>query len=273
MSNLSRNSRPDSRDTPERGLESVVGFPSVAQRLRSIVVHPVTSAWAGTPEVVAPTGVLLYGPPGDAPDALGLAVGHELGVHPLAFDARTDVVPPIIGPAVIHLGSIDNLHRAAGGHGRAIGDLFGQIGRIPAIHRPLVIATSAAPWHLDPSHFTAGSLDRLVFVPPPSWEARTVALEAGAASRGLDVGQRITLLAAATVGWSGADLDELIEQLALESAEEPTSEIGRSSLLLDVVSRIVPRTRSWIGRAREMADARADDGMFDDLVAWLRRAE
>jgi SpoVK/Ycf46/Vps4 family AAA+-type ATPase len=273
MTNSTSNSRPESEAAPEGGLASVVGYPSVVQRLRSIVVHPVTSAWAGTPEVVAPTGVLLYGPPGDASGALAMAVGRELGVDPVEIDARTNDLTPPVEPSVIHLGSLDTLHRTAGGHGKAISDLFEQIVEVRAIHRPLLIATSAAPWHLDPTLFATGRLDRLVFVPPPSWEARVVALDMGVATRGLDIGQRVSLLAAATVGWSGADLDELLEQLSLEPGEAPMSEVGRSSFLLDVVSRIAPRTRSWIGRAREMAAARAEDGMIDDLVAWLRRAE
>ena len=273
MTNSTSSSRPDSAAVPEGGLVSVMGYPSVVQRLHSIVVQPVASAWVGTPEVVAPTGVLLYGPPGDATAAFATAIGRELGVDPLHIDVRTGVVSPVVEPSVIHLGSLDNLHRTAGGHGKVVADLFEQIAEIPAIRRPLVIATSAAPWHLDPAWFTQGRFDRLVFVPPPSWEARMVALDAGVTSRGLDIGRRISLLAAATVGWSGADLDELLEQLSLEPGQGPTSEVGRSSFLLDVVSRIAPRTRSWIGRAREMAGVRAEDGMVDDLVAWLRRAE
>jgi SpoVK/Ycf46/Vps4 family AAA+-type ATPase len=273
MTNSTSNPRSESEVGSDGGLASVVGYPSVVQRLRSIVVHPVTSAWRGTPEVVAPTGVLLYGPPGDASRALALALGRELRVDPVEIDPRTNDVGPPEGPSVIHLGSLDKMHRIAGGHTKVVGDLFEEIGGIPARRRPLVIATSAAPWHLDSDLFTAGGLDRLAFVPPPSWEARMAALTGGVTSRGLDVGQRISLLAAATVGWAGADLDELIEQLSLESGQSPTSEVGRSSFLLDVVSRIAPRTRSWIGRARELVVDRAEDGMVDDLVAWLRRAE
>jgi len=278
MSNSINGSRPESRETPAHGLGSVLGYPSVIQRLRSIVIHPVSSAWAGTPGVVAPSGVLIYGPPGDAAAALRVAVADELAVEFVDLNMRSPS-PDIAGQRVILLEGLDELAGAgakASSVGRraalGIAELFDQVSRLPPVERPLTIATSVAPWHLDPRWFGSGRLDRLAFVPPPGWEARTIALEAGARHRGLPTTGRISLLAAATVGWSGADLVDLLDELDAE-AGGATSEVGPSSLLLDVVSRIVPRTRSWSGRAREMAERWTGDGMIDDLVAWLRRAE
>jgi hypothetical protein len=273
MSNSINGSRPDLRATPESGLASVVGYPSVIQRLTSIVAHPVTAAWAGTPGVVAPTGVLLYGPPGDAAGALAAAMASELGAVQTVVDARVSRLPTVDGSGVIHLHHFDDLLSGPAGSGSLTTRLFDHVARIEAHRRPLVIATSAAPWHLDPGLFIAGRFDRLAFVPPPGWEARSVALETGGAGRGLDVSPRISLLAAATVGWSGADLEELLDQLLAEPTIGPASEIGQPSFLLDVVSRIRPRTRSWIGRAREMVGVGSMDGMIDDLIAWLQRAD
>jgi hypothetical protein len=272
MSDSSSHSRPESGVLPDDGLAAVVGYPAVALRLRSIVVHPVRAAWSGIPDVVAPAGVLLYGPPGDAADALGRALGPELGVADVTYDARVGGPLDRREPCVVRLEGLDDLHRVAGGPGRTVDRLFEEAEECSSAVRPLVVATSMAPWHLDPRLLTAGRFDRLVFVPPPSWEARSVALRSSLVERGVDVAQRITLLAAATVGWSGADLRELVYQLSAEASSAPTTEVGQSAQLLDVVSRIVPRTKSWIGRAREMAAVRADDGMMDDLVTWLRRA-
>ena len=53
-----------------------------------------------------------------------------------------------------------------------IADLFDQVSRLSPAERPLTIATSVAPWHLDPRWFGIGRFDRLAFVPPPGWEAR-----------------------------------------------------------------------------------------------------
>jgi hypothetical protein len=181
------------------------------------------------------------------------------------------------GPALVVLKGLDELDptdQRAPGHRsmERLADLFDQLSSTPPDRRPLTVATTGAPWHLDPALFGPGRLDRLVFVPPPSFEARCLALEAGATRRGLAVTGRVSLLAAATVGWSGADLADLLDELHSEDAV-PGSQIGPSSMLLDVVSRIVPRTRSWSGRAREMADQWPADGMIDDLLGWLRRAD
>jgi SpoVK/Ycf46/Vps4 family AAA+-type ATPase len=272
MSDPSSHSRPETGVLPDDGLAAVVGYPAVAQRLRSIAVQPVRAAWAGIPDVVAPAGVLLYGPPGDAASALGVALGRELGVADVTYDARVGGPLAQREPCLVHVVGLDVLHRVAGGPGRTIDRLFEEVAECSSAARPLIVATSMAPWHLDPRLLTTGRFDRLVFVPPPSWEARSVALRSLLVERGVDVAQRISLLAAATVGWSGADLDELVDQLGAEASGAPTTEVGQSAQLLDVVSRIMPRTKSWIGRAREMADIRAGDGMMDDLVTWLRRA-
>jgi hypothetical protein len=213
----------------------------------------------------------LYGPPGEAIATLVGAVATDLGVDHELVDSRASAVPLLMGPSVIQLEHLDDGATAPSGRPSLAADLFDEMGRLPPERRPFVLATSVAPWNLDPALFAVGRLDRLAFVPPPGWEARSSALQTGGARRGLDIGTRIPLLAAATVGWSGADLDELLDQLMGEVLGVD-SEVGQPSLLLDVVSRIVPRTRSWIGRARDLVESGTANGLVDDLIAWLQRA-
>jgi len=189
-----------------------------------------------------PKGCLLVGPPGTGKTLLARAIAGEAGV-PFFSISGSDFVEMFVGvgasrvrdlfvqgkknaPCIIFIDEIDAVgrHRGAGlggGHDereQTLNQLLVEMDGFEANEGVILIAATNRPDVLDPALLRPGRFDRRVVVPRPDVKGREGILQVH--TRKVPVGQDvdIAVLARATPGFAGADLENLVNEAALLAA-------------------------------------------------------
>jgi AAA+ superfamily predicted ATPase len=240
-------------------------------------------------------GVLMFGPPGCGKTMLARATAGEAKAYfvPVAI---TDVLDKYLGeserklaaafaqararrPAIFFFDELEALasrRRTSGDVGASLVSTFlsemdGFAGDGDGL---LVIGATNTPWAVDSAFRRPGRFDRVLFVPPPDQPARLAILNLLLTDRPMAQGLDLQRFAAATAGFSGADLANLVE-----TAVELAIEDSRSSEALTPVSRrhldaalqeARPTTGEWLSTARNYAKYANEGGVYDDVLAFLQ---
>ncbi|TGA90498.1 AAA family ATPase [Streptomyces sp. MZ04] len=242
-------------------------------------------------------GLLLYGPPGCGKTFIARAIAGELGANFLSVSVN-DVLDMWIGnsernmheifqtarrqaPCVVFLDELDALgakrsRTAHSGMRNTVNQLLTELDGIDSAANEgvFVLAATNVPWDVDIALRRPGRLDRTLLVLPPDTPAREAILRYHLRERpieNVDLGK----LAKATDGLSGADLAHLCEAAAenalLDSARTGTIRMISMKDLLSTAKATVPSTEPWFAAARNVAMFANEGGMYDDLVAYLRK--
>jgi SpoVK/Ycf46/Vps4 family AAA+-type ATPase len=139
----------------------------------------------------------------------------------------------------------------------------------------LILAASNVPWAIDSAFRRPGRFDRVLFVPPPDRVARASILKIVLDGRPVAADIDVAALAARTSGFSGADLENLVDTAAdraiadslAHSAEVPISHAH----LLAALAEIKPTTAEWLTTARNYARYSNEGGQYDDVLAFLAK--
>ncbi len=191
-----------------------------------------------------PKGVLLVGAPGTGKTLLARAIAGEAGV-PFFSISGSDFVEMFVGvgasrvrdlfvqgkkqaPCIIFIDEIDAVgrHRGAGlggGHDereQTLNQLLVEMDGFEANEGVILIAATNRPDVLDPALLRPGRFDRRVVVPRPDVRGREEILRVHSRRVPLDDSVDIVRLARATPGFSGADLENLVNEAALLAARE-----------------------------------------------------
>ncbi len=191
-----------------------------------------------------PKGVLLVGPPGTGKTLLARAVAGEAGV-PFFSISGSDFVEMFVGvgasrvrdlfaqgkknaPCLIFIDEIDAVGRQrgaglGGGHDereQTLNQLLVEMDGFEANEGVILIAATNRPDVLDPALLRPGRFDRQVVVPPPDIRGRKQILAVHAKRTPLAEDVRFDVLAKGTPGFSGADLENLVNEAALLAAKE-----------------------------------------------------
>jgi transitional endoplasmic reticulum ATPase len=145
----------------------------------------------------------------------------------------------------------------------------------------LILGATNVPWAIDPAFRRPGRFDRVLFVPPPDRPARESILglllrdRPLAAPTAADPAAALDLAALSrqTSGFSGADLQELVETAADEAIaaslargeETPIS----AAHLRSALAQIKPTTLEWLTTARNYARYANEAGQYDEVLAFL----
>ena len=201
-----------------------------------------------------PHGVLLKGPPGTGKTLLAKAVAGEAGV-PFYSISGSDFVEMYVGvgasrvrdlfdtarkspAAIIFIDEIDAVgrHRGAGlggGHDereQTLNQLLVEMDGFGSHDGIIVIAATNRPDILDPALLRPGRFDRQITVNYPDMKGREEILKVHARNKPLESGVDFHKIAQSTVGFTGADLANLLNEAALLAAKKGKSLIGMDDI-------------------------------------------
>jgi len=197
-----------------------------------------------------PKGVLLVGPPGTGKTLLARAVAGEAGVQFLSISG-SDFVEMYVGvgasrvrdlfeqakkvaPAIIFIDEIDAVGRQrgtglGGGHDereQTLNQLLVEMDGFEESESVILIAATNRPDILDPALLRPGRFDRQVTVDRPDVKGREQILRVHAENKPMDEDVKFEKLAQMTVGFTGADLANLLNESALLAARRHRSVIS-----------------------------------------------
>ncbi len=223
-----------------------------------------------------PKGVLLVGPPGTGKTLMARAVAGEAGV-PFFNISGSEFVEMFVGvgasrvrdlfdqakrnsPCIVFVDEIDAVgrHRGAGlggGHDereQTLNQILVEMDGFDTGTNVIVIAATNRPDILDPALLRPGRFDRRVVLDNPDLRGRKQILDVHAKGKPLEEDVDLERVARQTVGFSGADLANLVNESAILAARRAKKLIG-SPEFAEAIDRIIagPARRSRVISERE----------------------
>jgi cell division protease FtsH len=202
-----------------------------------------------------PKGVLLVGPPGTGKTLLARAVAGEAGV-PFFSIAGSEFVEMFVGvgasrvrdlflrakrnaPCIIFIDEIDAVGRQRGGAGfggghdereQTLNQILTEMDGFEQGTNVIVMAATNRPDVLDVALLRPGRFDRRVFLDKPDLEAREKILEVHSGNKKLQKGVDLSTIAKQTVGLTGADLENIMNEAAIFAAKRKRKEVSQADL-------------------------------------------
>lgn len=224
--------------------EDVAGADEEKEELEEIVEFLKAPDKFNTLGARIPKGVLLVGPPGTGKTLLARAVAGEAGV-PFFSISGSDFVEMFVGvgasrvrdlfeqakknsPCIIFIDEIDAVGRQrgtglGGGHDereQTLNQLLVEMDGFGANEGVIMIAATNRPDILDPALMRPGRFDRQVIVSYPDINGREAILKVHARKKPLAPDVRLKTIAKTTAGFTGADLENLLNEAALLAARK-----------------------------------------------------
>jgi cell division protease FtsH len=196
-----------------------------------------------------PRGILLAGPPGTGKTLMAKAMAGEAGV-PFFSISGSEFIEMFVGvgasrvrdlfdtakkaaPSLIFIDELDSIGRVrgtgvGGGHDereQTLNQILSEIDGFSPHESVIVIAATNRPDVLDPALIRPGRFDRQVILDLPQRNARKEILKVHAKKRIMAQGIDFNVLAGETVGFSGADLKNLVNEAALLAVKKAKEQV------------------------------------------------
>lgn len=242
--------------------EDVAGIDEVKEELVEIVdflKHPKRYLELGAK---IPRGVLLFGPPGTGKTLLAKAVAGEAGV-PFFTISGSDFVEMFVGvgasrvrdlfeqakknaPCIVFIDEIDAVGRQrgagyGGGHDereQTLNQLLVEMDGFNGNEGIIIMAATNRPDVLDPALLRPGRFDRQVVIDRPDLKGRLEIFKVHAKGKPLEAEIDLEVMAKKTPGFTGADIQNLMNESALLAARRRKKKVSQAELE-DAVDRIM----------------------------------
>ena len=249
-----RSSQVKEEDIRKITFDDVAGLNEESEELKEIV------SFLKNPQIlidlgaITPKGVLLIGPPGTGKTLLARAIAGEANV-PFFSISASEFVEMFVGvgagrvrdlfknaksksPCIIFIDEIDSVGRQRGagiGGGndereQTLNQLLTEMDGFESNNGVIVIAATNRPDVLDQALTRPGRFDRRIYLSLPDRKARHKILSVHARSRPLNDSVNLMEWAARTPGFSGADLQNLLNEAAISTARNNKSTISNFEL-------------------------------------------
>ncbi len=245
-----------------------------------------------------PKGVLLVGPPGTGKTLMARAVAGEAGV-PFFNISGSEFVEMFVGvgasrvrdlfdqakrnaPCIVFVDEIDAVgrHRGAGlggGHDereQTLNQILVEMDGFETGTNIIVIAATNRPDILDPALLRPGRFDRRVILDNPDLRGRTAILGVHANGKPLDEDVDLGRVASQTVGFSGADLANLVNEAAILAARRSKKLISISEFT-EAIDRVLlgPARKSKVITEREKRMTAYHEGGHALVAHYLEHAD
>ncbi|MBA4542430.1 ATP-dependent metallopeptidase FtsH/Yme1/Tma family protein [Thermoactinomyces daqus] len=223
-----------------------------------------------------PKGVLLVGPPGTGKTLLARAVAGEAKV-PFFSISGSDFVEMFVGvgasrvrdlfeqakknaPCIIFIDEIDAVGRQrgaglGGGHDereQTLNQLLVEMDGFDVNAGIIIMAATNRPDILDPALLRPGRFDRQILVNRPDVKGREAVLKVHARNKPLADSVKLSVIAQRTTGFSGADLENLLNEAALLAARNNKKKITMEEIV-EAVDRVIagPQKKSRVISEKE----------------------
>ncbi|MFH0770488.1 MAG: ATP-dependent zinc metalloprotease FtsH [Candidatus Peregrinibacteria bacterium] len=209
-----------------------------------------------------PKGVLLVGAPGTGKTLLARAVAGEAGV-PFFSIAGSEFVEMFVGvgasrvrdlflkakrnaPCIIFIDEIDAVGRQRGGAGfggghdereQTLNQILTEMDGFEQGTNVIVMAATNRPDVLDVALLRPGRFDRRIFIDKPDLDAREKILEVHAKNKKMIKGADLRPIAKQTVGLTGADLENIVNEAAIFAAKRKQKHVTQRDLI-DAVEKV-----------------------------------
>lgn len=242
-------------------------------------------------------GVILYGPPGcgktllaratagecnatffnvEISDVLDMYIGEsEQKLHAIFEKARNNT------PCVLFFDEIEALagkreHSRNSSTANIVSQFLTELDGFTQNNQGvLVLASTNVPWAVDAAFLRPGRFDRMFFVPPPDKLARKAILEHHVKDRPSSENIDYLSLASKAVGYSGADLHNLVEMAADEAIDESLESETEVAISYEhfkvAIKEARATTTEWLTTARNYARYANDGGRYDEVLAFLKK--
>jgi cell division protease FtsH len=194
-----------------------------------------------------PKGVLLVGPPGTGKTLLARAIAGEAGV-PFFFTSGSEFEEMLVGtgasrvrdlftkakkaePSIIFIDEIDSIAKkrgmvmSAGNTEQTLNQILVEMDGFDKNTNVIIIAATNRPDVLDPAILRPGRFDRRVVLDLPDVKGREEIIKVHAQNKPLGKDVKIDTVAKRTVGFSGADIENMLNEAAIIAAKEDRNEI------------------------------------------------
>ena len=229
-------------ENAKRDMREIVGYLKDPERYRKLGAK-------------IPKGILLMGPPGTGKTLMAKAVAGEANV-PFFSISGSEFIEMFVGvgasrvrdmfasarkeaPSIIFIDEIDSVGRArgtglGGGHDereQTLNQILGEMDGFDPHEAVVVLAATNRPDVLDAALMRPGRFDRKITLDLPDKKARRAILDIHSADVPLSEDADLDRIAALTVGFSGADLENLVNEAALLCGRENRETVNMESLL------------------------------------------
>jgi transitional endoplasmic reticulum ATPase len=261
-------------EVPQVQWTQVGGLKQVKQELMETVEWPFKKPEVfGRMGINPPRGILLYGPPGSGKTLLARAVATESEANFISIKGP-EIFSKWVGesekairevfrkgrnaaPAIIFFDELDAIvprrglgYADSGASERVISQLLTELDGIETLQNVLVIAATNRPDILDPAVMRPGRFDRLIYVPSPDFDSLKEIFKIHAGSMPLSKDVSLDELARKAQGHSGADIEAICREAAMNALREDVdaTEVSRRDFdeaMERVGPSIAPEDDAW----------------------------